>query len=92
MTWEKALLKSIEKWDAICFEGAYTMPCTLCSRAGRPKTCGSCPLFLVGQECENLNQSDLWSQTSENLCKNPGCDTDIHMYLFLCMLYHEYYG
>jgi hypothetical protein len=86
MNKELALLKSIEKWAGICFEGVYG-DCPLCNMGAG---CSGCILGQVGGVC----LSDMYGLTSD--CRDEhgdyGCDADIHMYLFLCMLYHEYYG
>lgn len=93
MTWKQALKKSIEKWDKICFErGIYDRNCALCDMP-EPKDggCGNCPLALTGQEC--LTEKDLYSRTSDCRTLYPrGCNGDIQLYLYFCMLYHEYYG
>jgi hypothetical protein len=91
MTWKQALLKSIEKWDRICFgHGSKFDECALCtkdktfdSKYGEHK-CHFCPILKVTgeQECYGTPYHE-WGNDK---------DDAIHEYLFLCMLYHEYYG
>jgi hypothetical protein len=100
MAWEQALLGSIEKWDRICFEKEYVeRECALCKKA-RISVLGkyskTCIIARVGQACDHIcaDSEGIWLSTSNGPRhdRKPGCDADIQMYLFLCMLYHEYYG
>ena len=90
MTWKQALLKSIEKWDGICFDGeSVNEECSLCIRAGMGNhtnaNCKLCPIGLT-------TKADSCNQTSFYEAQRGDFNAKMHMYLFLCMLYHEYYG
>jgi hypothetical protein len=85
---KQALLESIEKWDRVCFEDGNPMDdCALCSATGayEMEGCDRCPIFMVTeQEC---CYGTVYYETLDG-----HRDMQIDMYLFLCMLYHEYYG
>lgn len=104
MTWKQALLESIEKWDKICFEGGGdngSDDCALCTeRWDRGGTCSkNCPIGMVTQrpycydtpywKWDRLFKGDM-PHIARGGLKSEACA--IHEYLFLCMLYHEYYG
>ena len=90
MTWKQALLKSIEKWDVICFEDeGVDTECQLCIRAGlgdhNDANCNICPIGIV-TETRSCNKTTFYD------AQRGLMDAKYEMYLFLCMLYHEYYG
>ena len=91
MTWERALLDSIElKWEKICFGGVYA-PCALCLKEDTSSCSSSCPLAKFDKSC---NAGSLYSKTTlnnGNFRERPS-DADYIMYLFLCLIYHECYG
>ena len=89
MTWKQALLQAIEKWDIICFSNGSAPVCALC-RMTFGIHCGECPIRAVTHGCNGFG----WEDTSNKVPTNAerGCDADIHFYMMLCMLYHEYYG
>jgi hypothetical protein len=90
MTWKQALLKSIEKWDGICFNhDDIETECQLCIRAGLENhenaNCNLCPIGTVTGKvsCYGTPYYDV---------QDDVVDAEYEMYLFLCFLYHEYYG
>lgn len=98
MTWKQALLKSIEKWDDICFNGGVDNlgdNCSLCKKASA--MCRGCPIQrATGRyNCADTpwdawaseQNQRIWTADTEELL-----DLAILEYLFLCDLYHEYYG
>jgi hypothetical protein len=103
MTWKRALKKSIdEKWDTMAF--GYTtksIDCELCDKnPGGFFGCigGGCPVALCADavNCMNTPFRDEWIPAWEKHSKNamhPDVqDAAVLEYLFLCMIYHEYYG
>ena len=100
-TRKQALLESIKKWDKICFEGKGEIGSDDCPLCGLfvGKFCKGCPVRAVTDEinCRNTPYAPwdkLFPDDSEDrIAKtNKEMDAAIQEYLFLCMLYHEYYA
>ncbi len=92
-----ALLKTIRrKWqqlvdgDGINFKSA----CSLCTNLQfKGHICRLCPLFMLGKEGD-YPCTILYAEWNRHwmLETRDVHDAAVHFYLFLCMLYHEYWG
>jgi hypothetical protein len=94
MTWEQALLESIKKWERVCFEKYRGRECALCDMGNG--TCPKeCPIFEATGKPSCLS-TPYWETSiplkADWMPREVRHDGDILMYMFLCMLYHEYYG
>ena len=101
MTKKQALLRSIGKWEAICFDGyqreeGRSTSCFLCSlhSSYHGHFCdrkGACIISLVTGhgECQG---SPYYRTSDWKVNRRPGSYADYQMLMFLYMLWHEYYG
>jgi len=86
MTRKQALLNSVKRWERISFDGESSSKgnCDLCDIAQNGcKT--NCIIGIVTQKgicCDTPHDDYSWDNA----------DSAVPFYLFLCMLYHEYYG
>jgi hypothetical protein len=102
MTERQALLKSIKKWETICFERETfsSNSCPLCERKLAWVKCsdGECPIALVtgAEECRGTKfyTTTQWrnSQVYNGRKRYGRRDSDMAMLFLLYHLYHEYYG
>lgn len=98
MTTKEALLKSIKKWEDICFEGGSDWGgtnCALCEEYAEDN-CIHCPVNIVtdNNDCSGSPYDD-WGRKSRNtVCVKDENDFNLALqeYMFLCMLYWEYYA